>query len=54
MIDLMWNSDEGKYQLLLNRNESLAGSAKLFYHLHSPKQKETGRCPGGNTTGVPR
>ena len=59
------NDDDGKCQCLLNRNigfamlktkASFAAAAKLMLNLQKGpiQKKETGRCPGGNTTGVPR
>jgi hypothetical protein len=64
-VDLALSSDNGKCQCLPNRNigfallqtqGSFAAPAKLMLNLHKDlyQKKETGRCPGGNTTGVPR
>ena len=54
-----------KFCCVINRNESFASlqtqasfasAAKLMLNLQKcvKRKKETGRCPGGNTTGVPR
>ena len=41
---------------LLQTKASFVATAKLLLNLQSAicGKKETGRCPGGNTTGVPR
>ena len=57
---VMWSTDINLHDAVTARTGQVmvdtADAAKVILNLHIPipKQKETGRCPGGNTTGVPR